>query len=68
MSVCTNTGLDRSSRLAAYAEYVVLYARLRAQRVHQCISASSSRLAAYSERDRKTQDRTTQDRGHFREI
>jgi hypothetical protein len=29
MSVCTNLGLDRSSRLAAYAGYVVLRARLR---------------------------------------
>jgi hypothetical protein len=36
MSVCTNLGLDRSSRLAAYAGYVVLRARLRA---HKCALA-----------------------------
>jgi hypothetical protein len=30
MNVCTNVMLDRSSRLATYAGYVVLRARLRA--------------------------------------
>jgi hypothetical protein len=36
MSVCANVGLDWSRRLAAYAGYVVLRARLRVQCVHQC--------------------------------
>jgi hypothetical protein len=36
MSVCSNLRFDRSSRLAAYAGYVVLRARLRAQHAHQC--------------------------------
>jgi hypothetical protein len=37
MSVCTNLGLDRSSRLAAYAGYVVLRARLCAVRAYMRI-------------------------------
>jgi hypothetical protein len=39
MSVCTNMGLDLSSRLAAYAGYVVRRARLRARRAHKCALA-----------------------------
>jgi hypothetical protein len=39
MSVCTNLGLDQSSRLGANAGYVMLRARLRAQRVHECALA-----------------------------
>jgi hypothetical protein len=35
MSVCTNLGLDQSSRLCANAGYVVLHARLRTQRAHE---------------------------------
>jgi hypothetical protein len=39
MSVCTNLGRDLPSRLAAYDGYVVLFARLRSQRAHQCAPA-----------------------------
>jgi hypothetical protein len=39
MSVYTDLGLDWSSRLVAYAGYVVLRTRLRAQRAHQCAPA-----------------------------
>jgi hypothetical protein len=35
MSVCTNLGPDRRSRLNAYAGYVVLRSLLRAQIAHQ---------------------------------
>jgi hypothetical protein len=71
MSVCTNFGLDRSSRLAAYAGYVGLCARLRSRTptpylhriVPMSISANfgpdrPSRLATYSEQDNTGQDRT----------
>jgi hypothetical protein len=44
MSVCSNLWFDRSSRLAAYAGYVVLLARLRAQRAHQCALAIAEPL------------------------
>jgi hypothetical protein len=39
MSVCTNLGPDPLSRLAAYAGCLMLRARLRAQRTHQCALA-----------------------------
>jgi hypothetical protein len=87
MSVSTNLGLDRSSRLAAYAGYVVLRARLRPHQcalviadppyLHRIVPMSvcaniqadrPSRLAAYSKQHNTTQDNTTQNRDHFREI
>jgi hypothetical protein len=43
ISVCTNVGPDRRSRLAAYAVCVVLCARLRALRAHQCTLAIADR-------------------------
>jgi hypothetical protein len=46
MSVCTTLGLDLSSRLAAYAGYVVLRARLRAQRAHKCALAIADPLSS----------------------
>jgi hypothetical protein len=81
MSVCTNLGLNRSGRLAAYAGYVVLRARLRA---HQCALAIADPLSscivqmsvcANFQHDRISrlaayigQDRTERDINHFREI
>jgi hypothetical protein len=65
MSVCTNLGLDRSSRLAAYAGYAVLRARSHTYPLSSSHCPNEyfwpdrpSRLAAYSEQDRTTQDRT----------
>jgi hypothetical protein len=39
MSACSNLGRDLPSRLAAYAGCVMLRARFRAQRTHQCALA-----------------------------
>jgi hypothetical protein len=41
MCVCTNLGPDRPGHLAAYAGCVMLRARLRAQRAHQCALATA---------------------------
>jgi hypothetical protein len=50
MSFCTNLGFNRSSRLAAYAGYVVLRTRLSAQGAYKYALAIANPLSSSCER------------------